>query len=94
MAERIEFHLPESLTIANVNSLHEEFEALVNQPDCDKVVLQGRDVHRTDTAGVQLLLAFVFASRERQISIDWDQPSQKLINAASLLGLDTELGIH
>ncbi len=94
MAERIEFHLPENLTIANVNGLHEEFETLVNQPDCDRIVLQGKDVHRTDTAGIQLLLAFILASKDRQISVDWEQPSQKLINAANLLGLDTTLGIH
>lgn len=94
MASTIDFHLPENMTIANVGALHEEFEALVNEKDCEKVVLQAQDVQRTDTAGIQLLLAFVQASHDRQISVGWDAPSEKLCNAATLLGLDDALGIH
>ena len=94
MASAIDFHLPENLTISNVSGLHEELEAMVNRQDCDKVILQAQDVQRTDTAGIQLLLAFVNASRDRQITVDWDKPSEKLCTAASLLGLDGALGIH
>ena len=94
MANTIDFQLPENMTIASVHNLHEDLESLINQPDCDNIVLQARDVQRTDTAGIQLLLAFCNASKERQISIVWDHPSEKLCHAVGLLGLDSALGIH
>lgn len=94
MAATIDFHLPENLTIANVQGLHEQLEALVGEKDFDKVVLQAEYVQRADTAGIQLLLAFVHATKERQIEIDWDQPSEKLCSAAKVLGLDSVLGLH
>ncbi|WP_188151665.1 STAS domain-containing protein [Teredinibacter waterburyi] len=94
MTSRIDFRLPENMTIATINSLHEQFEALVDKTDCDAVVLQGDAVARADTAGIQLLVAFIHASRERKIAITWDHPSEKLCSAAALLGLDKTIGIH
>ena len=90
----IDFHLPENLTIANIHGLHEEFESIIEQKNCDKIVLQAADVERADTAGIQLLVAFVNASKERKITVGWDNPSEKLCNASGLLGLDGALGLH
>ncbi|WNO07917.1 STAS domain-containing protein [Teredinibacter sp. KSP-S5-2] len=90
----VDFKLPENLTIANVHGLHEEFESLVDTKDCDKVILRGDGVTRADTAGLQLLVAFVHATKERQIQVDWDSPSEKLCSAAGLLGVGDALGIH
>lgn len=94
MASTIDVHLPENLTIANVHGLHEQLEAIVGEKDYDRVVLQAEDVQRADTAGLQLLTAFVHAAKERQLNLDWDKPSDKLCSAASLLGLDGALGIQ
>ncbi|VUD56412.1 hypothetical protein TDB9533_02067 [Thalassocella blandensis] len=94
MATSVDFHLPQNLTIANVQGLHDQLEALVGEQDCDKVTLQAEDVQRADTAGIQLLLAFVHASKERQIAVDWKEPSDKLRAAAKVLGLDQDLGLH
>jgi len=94
MATTLDFKLPENLTIANVQKLHEQFEELVNTPDCDQIQLLANEVNKTDTAGVQLLLALVSASKERQINVLWDKPSSSLKSAATLLGLDAPLGIH
>lgn len=94
MATTIDIDLPENLTIANIHSLYEELEALVDKQDCDAVVFKASAVQRADTAGIQLLAAFVVATRERQISVTWDDPSDKLCNAADLLGLAKSIGIH
>ena len=94
MGATVSFNLPQNLTIANVHGLHEEFEALVDKQDCDAVVLKAEDVQRADTAGLQLLLAFMQATRERQITVTWDHPSVSLCNAADLLGLGNAIGIH
>lgn len=94
MADSVNFQLPENLTVANVHGLHEELEALVDQHDHDHIVLLADSVMRADTAGIQLLLAFVRSAKERQIALDWNNPSDKLIAAATVLGLDDALGLH
>lgn len=94
MGASVNFQLPENLTIANVHGLHEQLEALVGQDDQDNIVIQANAVTRADTAGIQLLLAFVNSAKEHQISLDWKDPSEKLISAANVLGLENALGIH
>jgi len=94
MTTSVDFNLPENLTIANIQGLHEALEALVERRDCDTVILRGEKVQRADTAGLQLLVAFVNASRERQIKISWDHPSEKLCGVAELLGVEKMIGIH
>jgi len=94
MGTTVSFNLPENLTIANIHGLHEQLEALVDKKECDSIVLTAEAVQRADTAGLQLLLAFVHASRERQIDITWDHPSQKLRTAADILGLSKPMGIN
>lgn len=94
MADSVSFQLPENLTVANVHLLHEELEALVGRHDHDNIVLLADSVSRADTAGIQLLVAFVRSAKERQIKLDWNNPSDKLIAAATVLGLDTALGLH
>lgn len=94
MATTVNVNLPENLTIANIHSLHEQLESLVDKQECDSVILNADSVQRADTAGLQLLLAFVHASRERQIEVTWDHPSDKLCIAADILGLSKSIGIH
>lgn len=90
----VDFKLPENLTIANVHGLHEELEALVSTKGNDHINLQASAVSRADTAGVQLLLAFVNSAKEHKIELAWQDPSEKLLTAASVLGLQSALGIH
>ncbi|MFL0799180.1 MAG: STAS domain-containing protein [Agarilytica sp.] len=94
MGTCVDFQLPDNLTIANVHGLHEQLEALVEEEENDKIVIQAGGVTRADTAGIQLLLAFVNSAKEHQISLDWDHPSDKLLTAASVLGLENALGMH
>lgn len=89
-----EFQLPESLTIVQAQSLHDQFEQLVEQESCEQIVLRADTVERTDTAGLQLLLALVLAAKDRQINLVWDRPSAGLLAGASTLGLRQALGLH
>ncbi len=93
MASKVDFNLPENLTISKVQQLHEEMEVLLGKKDCDKVVLKANKVQRADTAGLQLLLAFVNATKEGHIDLNWSKPSDNLCEAARVLGLDTALGL-
>lgn len=94
MSQNVEFQLPETLTIASIQPLHEQFEALIEDKNCDAILLKAADVQRIDTAGVQLLYALVMAAQERQIPLNWQAPSASLRQSAQVLGLASALGIH
>lgn len=94
MATSANFQLPENLTISSVQALHEQLEALVDQSDHDKIHFKADAVSRADTAGIQLLLAFIQSVKERKIELIWDAPSEKLVSAVSVLGLDDAFGLH
>ena len=93
MASTLDFKLPENLTIANVQHLHEVLEDIIDRKECDSIVLQAESVERADTAGLQLMLAFVNASKNEHLTLSWKSPSEKLCSAASMLGLEEALGI-
>jgi len=94
MASSTVVDLPDNLTVANIHPIHEQFEALVDDKSNDHITIQASEVTRADTAGIQLLHAFVVAAKERQITLDWDSPSEKLCLAADILGMKKILGIH
>jgi anti-anti-sigma regulatory factor len=94
MAHTLNYELPEQLTVANVQTLHEQLEHMVDDAKNDHIVLQASGVQRADTAGIQLLYALVVAAKERQITLSWDNPSEKLRIAAQILGMSEQLGIH
>ena len=94
MANAAEINLPENLTITNIHPVHELLEAMVDDQTHDQIVIHAAAVQRADTAGIQLLYAFAKAAKERQITLDWDQPSAKLISAAEILGMKDSLGFH
>jgi anti-anti-sigma regulatory factor len=85
--------LPENLTIGHIHPLHEMFEALVDEQSHDHITLDGAKVQRVDTAAVQLLQAFVIAAKERQLRLEWINPSPKLTQAVDLLGMKSSLGL-
>lgn len=93
-AKSIELQLPENLTIAHVNNLHEQMESLINQSDHDAISVQAEAVTRADTAGIQLLFAFSKAAKEHSITLSWKKPSDVLVGAAKTLGLDSTLGFN
>lgn len=93
MTSKVDFTLSEQITISAVAAMHEDLEALIARQDCDKVVLKAAAVKRVDTAGMQLLLAFVIAVRDGHISLTWNKPSKILLEAASVLGLQQALGL-
>lgn len=83
--------LADNLTIATVESLHEELEsALTEGVD---IVFDGSHVQRCDTAGLQTLLAFKLELDKHRHSLSWKDASETLTQVATLLGLETMLGL-
>jgi anti-anti-sigma regulatory factor len=81
--------LPAILTISEVGELKQELLA----SRAATTVLDGEGVIRVDTAGLQLLLAFVKSIDARGGSLQWQNPSGSLLEAARLLGLIEALKI-
>jgi anti-anti-sigma regulatory factor len=93
MAQISEIQLPAHLTINKVQALQEILERFTEDSNKDRVVIHAAEVERVDTAGIQLLYAFVQEARRRGMALEWDQPSAKLAAAAELLGMLTALEI-
>lgn len=92
MSNLVEIELPENLTVANIHPIHERFEEAVDDKDHDSILIKAASVTRADTAGVQLLHAFVVAAKERNIELDWNKPSEKLCSVVNILGMEKSLG--
>ena len=84
--------LPENLTIASVETLHEQLEPLLNAGN--DVMLKAAGVTRVDTAGLQTLLAFHKALVTRSLRLSWSAPSQPLLETAEQLGLREALSFN
>lgn len=79
--------LPDNLTIANVLPIHNQFEALVENSTNGRIIIRAAAVARADNAGIQLLHAFVIEAQDKEITLDWESPSEKLCLAADILGM-------
>lgn len=91
MAAPTTFDLPENLTIATAELLHEQLEPFVNGNQ--DVVLNGSAVNRVDTAGLQLIYAFQQALKSHDASASWSAPSNTLLEVAEQLGLTQHLAL-
>lgn len=94
MAQISEIQLPAHLTISKVQSLQEILVKFTDDRNKDHLIIHAAEVERVDTAGIQLLYAFVQEARRRGITLEWDNPSQKLAAAAELLGMVSALEIE
>ena len=94
MSQDVAIELPENLTIAQVQALHEQIEALVDDQKNDGIVAKANAVKRVDTAGLQLLLVAKEAAKQRQIQWQWHEPSAVLIDGARILGMQQRLELN
>lgn len=79
------------LRIGNANALQAMLcEALESG---DEIILDATDMRSADSAGLQLLYAFVRDSKARGISVSWQMSETILRRDAGLLGLDKALGL-
>ncbi|PKM15409.1 MAG: anti-anti-sigma factor [Gammaproteobacteria bacterium HGW-Gammaproteobacteria-2] len=80
------------LRIGNANALQAMLrEALASG---DEIILDATDVRSADSAGLQLLYAFVRDSKARGITVSWQMSETILCRDAGLLGLDKALGLN
>ena len=81
----------DSLDISIVSALGNELKAALDSGQA--VQLQAAEVGRADTAALQLLCAFFLDAKTQGIEVEWLDPSDALIHAASIIGLTEYLGL-
>ena len=91
MKKTLDCRLPGNCSISHIAALRQELMALLSQKGKSSVALHADEVHKVDTAGVQLLYALVMALQAKGVQWAWVDPSQKLKASAKLLGLSALL---
>ena len=81
--------LAADLVIADAAGLHAQLGEALARPE--SVVLDAADVARLDTAGLQLLLAFVQARDEALAEWHWENVGAALRDCAAQMGLEKML---
>ena len=85
----VSFSFSESIDITCVAKLHEQLLQLKKSDD-SVIVLDGEKIERADAAGLQLLAGFFMSAKKQSITVQWNNPSEVLINSSRLMGV-TEL---
>ena len=80
-----------SPTIRTINSLQTELAERLDESG--PLQIDATAVDRVDTAGLQLLAAFVRDVRAEQRTVEWVGCSDAMRKAATALGLDGALGL-
>lgn len=80
-----------SPTIRTIHSLQAELAERLDESG--HVQIDGTSVDRVDTAGLQLLAAFVRDLHAEMRAVEWVGCSDSLRKAASAMGLATALGL-
>ena len=79
------------LDISRATELHQELKTALGKGG--SIVLDGAGIERIDATALQLCAAFFHDAAARKVQAKWLSPSEPLIRAASLLGLNGQLGL-
>lgn len=77
--------LPPTLTIAEAGELHAVLQSVLQR--ATPVTLDGSSVESVDGAGLQLLAGFVKSADEVSLPVSWCGASDRLRQAAAVVGL-------
>jgi len=80
--------LGDSLTIEQVAALHADLSSRLGEKN---LVLEAGSLTRVDTAGLQLLTAFIRAAEGRGARVEWRAPQPALRESARRIGLEGAL---
>lgn len=88
----MEYALAESIDITQVLEIRKRYsDSLVNAQD---ITLDGSKVQKVDAAGLQLLLSLFVTCQQKGIDVRWQNISDELVLAATVLGLESALSCN
>jgi anti-anti-sigma regulatory factor len=77
--------LPSELTIAEVTEFRSQFISYID--DNEEIILDGGEVNRIDTVGIQLLLSALMYVSTQKKSYIWQKPSSIIYQSVKQLGM-------
>ena len=80
------------ITIAEAAALKDQLLPHINRKG--EIYMDGSHVQSVDTAGLQVLLAFVRTLRGHDAVVHWSGVSQSLLETAELLGVASHIGLR
>lgn len=83
--------LPQEMNIQHLEELESALIGLIRENDA--VVLDGTNVEKIDTPGIQMLCALQKSLQLTNKSIGWSGVSETLVSVATLLGTKEYLGL-
>jgi ABC-type transporter Mla MlaB component len=92
MSTKTSLSLGESLNISQVSNLHQRLAISLGK--CSTIELKADTVQIADSAGLQLILSLKKEVDTCGGKISWKNPSPPLLDAARILGLFEDLGLH
>lgn len=92
MSNKTTVSLGSALDIMHASGLKERLQAALGKKD--NIVLIADKVERADTAGLQLIYAFIQEVDNQGKNISWQKPTNELMQACEVLGLCDALQIE
>lgn len=77
------------LVIEDAMQLHQQLVGLVEKKT--EITINAKAVNMIDTAILQLFTSFVMTLKKQNIKVTWKDPSEELVNRATLLNLEKQL---
>lgn len=91
-SEQTLLDLPPDLTVPEVSRIKKEWEMLV--AESEHIVVDASNVEQIDTAGMQLLLAYIRECQPSGGKVSFEPPpSETFLAVATTLGVNKELNI-
>ena len=81
--------LPDELSIKNVASVKSQMEAVLS--GSEKFTLESGNLKVIDTAGIQLLIAFLVHCKKSSVNIEFSKFSESIDRFAENIGIDHAL---
>lgn len=85
MKSNLILKLPAELTISEVSEFKLQFVEYIDKNE--EIILDGSDVNRIDTVGIQLLLSALMYVSSQKKSYIWHKPSSIIYQSVKQLGM-------
>jgi len=92
MSDVVSIDFGETLDISFAAKLHSQLKDDVGKKG--RVKFLSSDLIRIDTSCLQVLASFMSYAKENEISVEWEQQSDVVMEAARLTGLTKSLGLN
>jgi len=92
MSDKASFACGSDLNIQSASKLKARLEKTLEK-QVKTYTLNASKVEKVDTAGLQLLIAFVEEAMSQGSEIQWQKPNDVFLNSTKLLGMQQQLNI-